>query len=309
MELKTPPANGSYNSTAGKLYGNSDGRGGWSIFTGNGNKTTGGTKTTSLAARDFSKLDKVHIAFLLYSAAHNLINAFHRADNVLFFVFVLVGILSVEYVLWCLYDFWKKGMLIGKMKTIAKWGGGLAMFYATAGILSQAQGFTGSAWLDFHYAWIMPTSAPVMFIFSWWIQAIDPVMLAQQDAQAQQYFIAVDENREVLDIKAIALDERKDMRKMKAAINKKKIRALRAESSSRRTNNTLKRAAKVEMPYLLEGAGVSIKAANEQPLYTFLNSKYDVPKQLGQGPKNGAVNPRQMPGAHEQKEDGVQPKK
>ena len=287
------------------LYGGSnDGTDDWigkalktaKTVTAGGNKKAG---VASITDRTFRKLDAIHIMFLLYSGAHNIINSWHRAESILFFLFVVVGVLSVEFMLHELYHSWKDGKLIGKMLKRAKWGGAVAMFLATAGILSQAQGFTGSAWLDFHYAWIMPTSAPVMFFFSWFIQAADPVTEAQRDAQAQQYFAGVEKRREVIDIQFADLEERKELRNLNIKLKKDKIRKLRAEANSRRTQNTLKKSAAAEMPHLLERAGVSIKDANEQT-WLWSKNKYDAPKQIGEGkPKNSAVNPVKIPGSRE----------
>jgi hypothetical protein len=306
MEVQTP-ANGQANGNAYKspLYGQ-DNRNTYkrSWLGGVAEKArdavTDGGGVATIADRRLRKLNAIHIIFLLYSAAHNLINAWHRADHALFFLFVVAGILSVELMLWGIYTNWIKGKLIGKMLRVSKYAGILAMFYATAGILAQVQGFTGSAWLDFHYKWIMPTSAPTMFVFAFWIQAVDPVMKAERDAQAKQYFAGVEKRREVIDVQMADLEKRKRMRRLKIQIDSKRVRALEVESNKRRTIKTLERSAVSEMPRLLEEAGVSVGDANKQKL--LLNFKYDPPKQIDESkPKNSAVNPRKMPGAHAKK--------
>ncbi len=247
-----------------------------------------GSTNGTLNKNAMHSLDKIHIIFLLYSGAHNSINAWHRAENILFFLFVLVGILSVELMLWGIYKHWKEGRMVGKMLRVGKYAGMLAMFYATAGILAQAQDGTANTWLASYYQWILPTSAPAMFIFAFWIQSVDPIMNAERDTTAHHYLTAVEERREKLDVKRMQLDEKRDLRLLEGQIHKQKIHALRKESNSRRTRATLKRAVRVEMPYLLERAGISIKDANQQPLYTFLNSKYEVPKQLTDGKNNNS---------------------
>ena len=236
----------------------------------------------ALNKKAMHSLDTIHIIFLLYSGAHNSINAWHRAENVLFFLFVLVGILSVELMLWGLYKHWKEGRMVGKMLRVGKYAGMLAMFYATAGILAQAQDGTANAWLATYYQWILPSSAPAMFVFAFWIQSVDPIMNAERDTTAHSYLTAVEERREILDVRRMELDEKRDQRMLEGQIKKQKIIALRKESNSRRTRATLRRAVRIEMPNLLERAGISIKDANQQPLYS-LNSKYDVPKQLTEG--------------------------
>ncbi len=247
------------------------------------------TQNGTLTKNAMKSLDTIHIIFLLYSGAHNSINAWHRSHNILFFLFILVGILSVELMLWGIYKHWKEGRMVGKMLRIGKYAGILAMFYATAGILAQAQDGTANAWLTTYYQWILPSSAPAMFIFAFWIQSVDPIMNAERDTTAHHYLTAVEERREKLDIKRMLLDEKRDLRLLEGQIQKQKINALRRESNSRRTRATLKRAVRVEMPYLLERAGISIKDANQQPLYTFLNSKYEVPKQLTDGKQDKSV--------------------
>ena len=246
------------------------------------------TISSSLAKRDMPALDWIHVIFLFYSGAHNTINAWHRAENGLFFVFVLVGILSVEIMLWSIYKYWKAGHLVGKMLRIGKYAGILAMFYATAGILAQAQSTSANEWLNAYYMWILPSSAPVMFFFAFWIQSVDPIMMAERDTTAYAYLASIEERREQLDARRMNLDEQRSRRKLRAHIMKKKLLTLWKESDSRRTKSTLRRASMTEMPMLLEEVGISVKEANAQPRFRFLNSKYTAPKQLPPGSKNGS---------------------
>ncbi|MEM8487796.1 MAG: hypothetical protein AAF564_19750 [Bacteroidota bacterium] len=234
----------------------------------------------SLNKREMPALDWIHVIFLFYSGAHNAVNAWNRADNGLFFVFVLVGILSVELMLWSIYKYWKAGHLVGKMLRIGKYAGILAMFYATAGILAQAQTGSANDWLTLYYQWILPSSAPVMFFFAFWIQSVDPIMVAQRDTTAYSYLAAIEEKKEELDARRMALDEQRNRRKLRSYVMRKKLSALWKESDSRRTRSTLQRSSMTEMPLLLEEVGVSIKEANAQPRFRFLNRKYDQPKQL-----------------------------
>ncbi len=246
------------------------------------------TISSSLAKRDMPALDWIHVIFLFYSGAHNAINAWHRAENGLFFIFVLVGILSVEIMLWSIYKYWKAGHLVGKMLRIGKYAGILAMFYATAGILAQAQSATANEWLNAYYMWILPSSAPVMFFFAFWIQSVDPIMMAERDTTAYAYLASIEERREQLDARRMNLDEQRSRRKLRSHVMKKKLLALWKESDSRRTKSTLRRASMTEMPMLLEEVGISVKEANAQPRFRFLNSKYAAPKQLPPGLKNGS---------------------
>ena len=171
----------------------------------------GGQGTKAMPA-----LDLIHILFLLYSAAHNFVNAWHSAENILFFVFVAVGILSVELMLLAIYRHWKDGRLVGKMQRIAMAAGFIAMFYATAGILAQAQAGGTGEWLSFYYQWILPTSAPVMFFYAFWIQADDPVSNTERDAIAYALLVRVEEKKEGLDRKKLALRHRRGMRKLQS---------------------------------------------------------------------------------------------
>lgn len=265
-------------------------------FTGNQSSTASKTTTSNLQNRKFSHLDWIHIVFLFYSGAHNTINAWHRAENGLFFIFVLVGILTVEIMLWSIYKYWKEGKLIGGMLRVAKWAGVLAMFYATAGILAQGG---AEAWVTIHHRYILPTSAPVMFFFAFWIQAVDPIIKAQRDTEAYAYLSAIDKRREKLDIERMELNERRQRRKLLVSVSRRKLQALWKEADSRRTKNTLKKSSLVEMPVLLQELGVSVKEANSQNRFISLKSKYDAPKEL---PANAPINPAQIPGAHNNKQ-------
>lgn len=234
----------------------------------------------SINKREMPALDWIHVIFLFYSGAHNAVNAWNRADNGLFFIFVLVGILSVELMLWSIYKYWKAGHLVGKMLRIGKYAGMLAMFYATAGILAQAQTGSANDWLAIYYQWILPSSAPVMFFFAFWIQSVDPIMMAERDTTAYSYLAAIEEKKEQLDARRMVLDEQRSRRKLRSHVMRKKLSALWKESDSRRTRSTLQRSSMTEMPMLLEEVGVSIKEANAQPRFRFLNRKYEQPRQL-----------------------------
>ncbi|MEZ4702112.1 MAG: hypothetical protein R2834_17390 [Rhodothermales bacterium] len=217
---------------------------------------------TSFKQREMPALDKIHILFLLYSGAHNCINAFARAHNIVFFVFVVVGILSVELMLWAVYNHWKDGRLIGPMLRVSLWAGFFAMFYATAGILAQAQSGGASDWIQLYYAWILPTSAPCMFVFAFLIQSVDPITNADRAAVAHEHQTHVEEKREVLDRKQLALDNRRNIRRLKAHVQHQRMDMLWKESMSRRTRNLLRKSGRIELPYLLKSIGVPVERAN-----------------------------------------------
>lgn len=208
--------------------------------------------------RELPTLDRIHFLFLVYSGAHNMINAWHRAENALFFIFVFVGILSVELMLYSVYKHWKDGRLVGPMLQVALFAGGVAMFYATAGILAQAQTASAGAWIMLYYQWILPTSAPVMFLFSFWIQSVDPIMTAERDQIAYDHMIDVESKRVKLDKKRLTLHEKKDLRRLESHIKQQKLFALWRESNSRRTKRILKNSVRTEFPLLLEKFGISI---------------------------------------------------
>ena len=211
-----------------------------------------------LTGRELRTLDWIHYMFLFYSGAHNFFNAWARAESLLFFVFVLVGILSVELMLWTIYANWKSGRLVGKMLRLGMYAGVLAMFYATAGILAQAQVEATSGWLATYYQWILPSSAPVMFIFAFLIQAVDPIMTAERDLRAYAHLLKVEAQRDKLDHKRLDLNYRKDVRRLKAHIHRQKLIAMAKESNSRRTRSMLKRAMEIEMPRYLKEIGVPV---------------------------------------------------
>ena len=170
------------------------------------------------------------------------------------------------------------------------------MFYATAGILAQGG---AEAWVTIHHRYILSTSAPVMFFFAFWLQAVDPIMQAQRDTEAFAYLSAVAKRREKLDLDRMELDDRNQRRKLRSHVMKKKLLALWKEADSRRTGKTLRNASVVEMPVLLQEIGISIKDANSQNRFLSFKGSYDVPKQI---PANSPVNPVQIPGAHDKKQ-------
>ena len=206
--------------------------------------------------RDLPSLDRIHFLFLMYSGAHNLINAWHRAEHALFFIFVLVGILSVELMLYAIYKHWKDGRLVGKMLSIGKTAGAIAMFYATAGILAQAQAGGANEWITFYYQWILPTSAPVMFVFAFWIQSVDPIMTAERDSIAHDHLVRVETKQVELDRQRLTLIEKRDVRRLESHVKRQKLLALWKESTSRRTKRYLKQAVQEEVPLLLERVGI-----------------------------------------------------
>ena len=243
----------SYNQATKRSYGSTKG----SRKSGNKRATSAEIIPNTLD-RELPTLDRIHFLFLVYSGAHNLINAWHRAENALFFIFVFVGILSVELMLYSVYKHWKDGRLVGPMLQVALVAGSVAMFYATAGILAQAQSAQASAWILLYYQWILPTSAPVMFLFSFWIQSVDPIMTAERDQIAYDHMIAVESKKAKLDKKRLTLHERKDLRRLESHIKHQKLIALWKESNSRRTRRVLKNSVRNEFPLLLEKFGISI---------------------------------------------------
>jgi len=202
-------------------------------------------------------LDYVFIMFLLYSGAHNVINALTRVDgNILFFIFVMVGIVSVELMLWAVHNMWKTGELTGSQRTVALWGGLFAFAFATAGILSQAGGF-GEAIM--YYQFVLPASAPVMFVFAFAIQAKNPVLRAELDALALARMVDVENTRETLAARQDVIAERRSSRQLASRIIQDKIFALWREADTRRARKLLSISAQYELPKRLKDAGVNIQ--------------------------------------------------
>ena len=206
--------------------------------------------------RDLPALNAIHILFLFYSGAHNTLNAFEHAQNGFFFLFVVVGILSVELMLWSIYKYWKEGRLVGRMLTASKIAGVFAMFFAIAGILAESQAGTANGWLSTYYQWILPCSAPVMFICGFWIQSLDPIMAATRDTQAYELLLKAESRRDLLDEKRMQLNERRDQRQLRSQLLNLKQNALWKETLSRRTRRQLKVTVREEVPLLLEKAGI-----------------------------------------------------
>jgi hypothetical protein len=240
--------------------------------------------------RDMPALDKIHLLFLVYSAAHNVVNAFTHSSNFIFFVFVVVGILSVELMLWAVYKHWKDGRLVGPMLRVSLWAGVFAMFYATAGILAQAQGGGEGGWLSMYYAWILPTSAPCMFVFAFLIQSVDPITSADRDVMAHEHQTKVEEQREVLDRKQLALDNRRNIRRLKAHVQHQRMDMLWKESMARRTRNLLRKSGRIELPYLLKSIGVPVEKANKMNAGWFDFGKIQLPERSSGDSGDGKAN-------------------
>ena len=215
-----------------------------------------------VGSRNLPMLDKIHILFLLYSGAHNTINAWSRASEgggVIFFAFVLVGVLCVELMLYAVYHYWKEGRLFGSMQSLSLWAGAFAMFYATAGIIAQASGAVD--YVDFHHHFILPTSAPVMFVFSFLIQSVDPITKADRDTAAQAHELETEGRREKIDQQRLALENRKNIRRLKAHVQYERMSKLWRETMSRRTKRILTTSARFKMPALLKSIGVPVDKA------------------------------------------------
>jgi len=147
---------------------------------------------------------------------------------------------------------------VGPMLRVAKYAGAVAMFYATAGILAQAQSVSSADWLLIYYQWILPSSAPAMFLFSFWIQSVDPITTAERDTITYEHLTSVEARRENLDIQRLTLNERRDMRLLRAHVQKQRLLALWKEAVSRRTRSTLRRAVRLEVPRILRSLNVPI---------------------------------------------------
>lgn len=201
-----------------------------------------------------SGLDHIAWMFLIYSAAHNTINAFTRSGSVLFFVFVVVGVIAVELFLHTIYNAWKGGRLIGRMRVVSLWGGAIAMFYATAGILAQAAG--AAEWVNLHHMYVLPTSSPVMFIFAFLVQSVDPIMTADRDATANEHLQEAEGRMEVIEGKRLALWDRRERRRIKAHVQGQRLDHMWKETASRHVRRTLKAAAPAEILTVMRSLGI-----------------------------------------------------
>lgn len=199
-------------------------------------------------------LDQIEVMFLVYSLAHNAVNAFTRAHSFVFFLFVVVGVVSVELMLHTTYKAWKAGRLVGPMQTASLWASGFAMFYATAGILAHAAG--AADWVTFHHTYILPTSAPVMFLFAFLIQSVDPLTTAERNALANEHLQAAEEREEAIEGKRLALNDRRERRRLKAHVQGQRLAHLWKESMSRGVRATLKASAPSEMVNVMRSLGI-----------------------------------------------------
>ena len=199
-------------------------------------------------------LDHIAWMFLIYSAAHNTVNAFTRSESIMFFVFVVVGVVSVELFLHTAYTAWKDGRLVGRMRTVSLWGGGVAMFYATAGILAQAAG--AAEWVNLHHMYVLPTSSPMMFLFAFLVQSVDPITNADRDATANEHLHEAETRMEAIEGKRLALWDRQERRRLKAHVQRQRLDHMWRESMSRGVRSVLKSAAPSELLTVMRSLGI-----------------------------------------------------
>lgn len=209
--------------------------------------------------RNMVELDWIEKLFVVYSLAHNTLNAWTYAHSAVFFLFVLVGIVSVELIIHTVYKYWKWGRLIGGMKTAGIVSGIFAMFYATAGIIAHAQAGGDSGFLAFYYQWILPTSAPAMFIAAFIIQSIDPILAEEQEVAAFDIKTELHGRRVALVAKKMALDYKDRILGMKEKFQAKRLDSISREGDSRRVKKTLEDGARAEVPRILIEMGVDVR--------------------------------------------------
>jgi len=233
--------------------------------------SSNGQKAKGKSKLDYSQsLDAIHWIFLIYSATHNTVNAFTHHDF-MFFLFTFAGILTVELMLWTIYNAWKGAQLVGKMKKVGAICFVVAFFFASAGILANAQGGVGAGWVANYYLWVLPMSAPAMFILGYWLSQVDPIRKAQIENTAYAKLIASDDDRETLHLAKAKIKERANNRQLKELVLGKKLVALVREAHSQRVRNTLKKHATHEMPLLLKAMNVELK---EKANTTFFSANY-----------------------------------
>ena len=209
---------------------------------------------------DIKGLDRIHVLFLIYSGAHNMIVSWHRADNLLFFLFVFAGILSVEVMLYTVYRNWKNGRLIGPMRRVSLFAGLVAMFYATAGILTHTAGGDGAyaLFVNLHHTWILPTSAPVMFLFSFWIQSVDPVINAWREAEMVHKMTTAEGVMARAENRKMKMLEKRNIRRLEYRIKNMKISAIWREASTARVKHIIAQSIRVELPSSLRKLGMKV---------------------------------------------------
>lgn len=228
-----------------------------------------------IGAENIDGLDKIEKLFIIYSAAHNIVNAWQHSPNALFFVFVAVGVVSVELMLHTVYKHWKTGRIYGTMETMSKVAGGVALAYAIGGILSTTQFGAGEAWVTFYHLWILPSSAPVMFLFSFLVQSVDPLMKGERDQKAYEHRVSLAERRDRLQGKELELQGREALRKLKFNVHMAKLAAIAGEAGSRRVRKTLSRGARLLMPRILHELGVPVKRVSRGgSRFSFLSAGY-----------------------------------
>ena len=129
-----------------------------------------GSKSQKIAGNSSSqsyvqKMQWIAGALLMYTGAHNGLNAWHRAgENWFWFCFIILGVLSMEWFLHNGHHAWLKGEFTRKQTRIFKLWGSLFFFFIVLGVLTGAQVADGLAnqFIDFHYHWILPVGTVLL---------------------------------------------------------------------------------------------------------------------------------------------------
>ena len=203
-------------------------------------------------------------ALLMYTGAHNGLNAWHRAgENWFWFCFIILGVLSMEWFLHNGHHAWLKGEFTRKQTRIFKLWGSLFFFFIVLGVLTGAQVADGLAnqFIDFHYHWILPVGTVLLLPALYHLNSANEITQAKNAGANLKILAAAEKEREKHEAEYMELMKRRDERihiwNLRKELADKTHDLINGRWTGRGTRKQIDVKAKEQVPLLLEKAGIA----------------------------------------------------
>ena len=203
-------------------------------------------------------------ALLFYTASHNALNAWHRAgENPFWFLFIILGVISMEWFLHCGHQAWLKGEFTRRQTRIFKAWGTLFFFFIILGVLTGAQvaDSVQSQFIDFHYHWVLPIGTVLLLPALWHLNGSNEITIAKNAGANLRMLSEAEREREGHEREYMDLMKRRDERihvwNLRKALGDGIEKRIRGSWGDRYTRNQIEMRAKDEVPKLLQKAGIT----------------------------------------------------
>ena len=213
-----------------------------------------------------NKMDWIEVFILLYTAGHNLFNAFERAqESWLMFLFIAGGVLSMEWYLFQGQKAVKNGEYTTRQKRVFRGWGSLFFFFIILGVLTASQAVDGIAnvFVEFHYHWILPLGTVLLLPALWHLRSADEILQADNEAANLELLSMAEEKRALHSDKYMDLMKRRDERvhvwNLRNMLGDKIDTLIQGTFRNSNTKKQIEIKAKEEVPLLLEKAGITDK--------------------------------------------------